>query len=85
MGPAGSWLEVAPAGAESRLVLYPKAIMPNWNELKTSIVFECDDVQATYQAMVERGVEFTGEPRQMAWGTFAKLRDPEGNEYLLRG
>ena len=76
---------MAPAGAESRLVLYPKAMMPNGNELKTSIVFECGDVQATYDTMKDRSVEFTDEPRQMAWGTFAKFRDPEGNEYLLRG
>ena len=46
MGKAGIWLEVAPEGAGSRLVVYPKSAMDDWAERKPSIVFECDDIQA---------------------------------------
>ena len=85
LGKAGFWLEVAPKGAGSRLVLYPKSLMPNWQELKPSIVFECDDIQITYKSLKDRGVEFIDEPTKMSWGTFAKFRDTDGNEFLLKG
>jgi lactoylglutathione lyase len=48
MGNGLRWLEVAPPGAQSRLVLYPKSLMKDWNERQPSIVFECDDVERTY-------------------------------------
>ena len=85
MGNAGSWLEMAPEGAGSRLVLYPKSLMPDWAERKPSIVFECDDIQATFDAMKARGVQFMEEPKTMAWGTYAIFPDSDGNEFLLRG
>lgn len=85
MGPGGNWLEVAPKGAESALVIYPKSMMTNWAELKPSIVFACDDIQETYQAMKSNGVKFDGEPQQMRWGTFATFQDEDGNAFLLKG
>ncbi len=60
MMPGASWLEVAPKGAESALVLYPKSMMKNWAELKPSIVFVCDDVEKTYETMKANGVTFEG-------------------------
>ena len=85
MGKAGFWLGVAPKGAESRLVIYPKSLMPNWQELKTSIVFECDDIRSTYESLKGRGVEFLEEPKKMAWGTYVRFRDTDQNEFLLKG
>ena len=85
MGNLGIWLEVAPKGADSRLVLYPRAAMPNWHDLKPSVVFECDDIHAASESLRDRRVEFVGEPRKMAWGTYATFRDVDGNEVLLRG
>ena len=85
MGAAGSWLELAPPGAESRIVVYPKALVTNWQELKPSIVFECEDIQTAWQTLKDKGVEFTEDPKRMAWGTYAKFRDPDGNEFLLKG
>ena len=85
MGKAGVWLEVAPEGAGSRLVIYPKSAMDDWAERKPSIVFECDDVQAAYETMKSRGVSFTAEPRKMPWGTYTTFSDPDGNEFLLKG
>jgi lactoylglutathione lyase len=85
MGPGGSWLEVAPPGAESALVLYPRAMMKGWESMKPSIVFECDDIDATYARMKERGVQFEGEPQKMQWGTFAQFKDEDGNLFVLKG
>ncbi len=84
MGPNAKWIEVGPPGAESHLVIYPKTMMQDWAERKPSIVFACDDIQATHEAMAGRGVEFTQEPRQMPWGWFAIFIDEDGNWYGLR-
>ena len=85
MGNAGDWLELAPPGADSRIVVYPKSLMNNWEEMKPSIVFECEDVQAAFESLKARGVEFVDDPMQMAWGTYVKFRDLDGNEFLLKG
>lgn len=85
MGPGGSWIEVAPKGAETALVLYPRTMMKNWQELKPSIVFVCDDIDATYQAMKANGVHFEAEPNKMQWGTFAIFHDEDGHSFVLKG
>jgi predicted enzyme related to lactoylglutathione lyase len=85
MGPNGAWLEVAPKGAESALVLYPRAMMPSWEEMKPSIVFECDDIFGTYERMKSSGVKFEAEPQKMQWGTYAQFYDEDGNKFLLKG
>ena len=84
MGPDARWIEVGPSGAKSALVLYPRAMMADWAERKPSIVFECDDVQRTYEEMQERGVRFPQPPKEMAWGRFALFEDPDGNSFGLR-
>ena len=57
--------------------------MSDWAERKPSIVFECDDTQATFDVMKGKGVEVTQELQKMACGTFATFRDTDGNEFLL--
>jgi predicted enzyme related to lactoylglutathione lyase len=84
MGPDARWIEIGPAGAGSCLVLYPKSMMEDWQERKPSIVFECENVQQTFEEMRQRGVRFTQEPQQMPWGPFAIFEDTEGNWYGLR-
>ena len=84
MGPAGSWIEVGPPDATSCLVLYPKAMMPDWAERRPSIVFTCDDVERTYREMADRGVRFSQPPKEMGWGPFAIFEDVDGNEFGLR-
>lgn len=85
MGPGANWLEVAPPGAQSRLVIYPRKMMPNWAEMKPSIVFECSDIQQLFEAMKGRGVTFLEEPKAMPWGSYARFQDLDGNEFLLKG
>lgn len=83
MGPQAKWVEVSPPGGQSCLVLYPKALMPNWAELKPSVVFHCQDVAATCTKLESLGVRITMQPTPMAWGTFAKFLDLDGNEFGL--
>ncbi|WP_409302974.1 VOC family protein [Peribacillus sp. SCS-155] len=85
MGPNAFWLEVAPQGADSHLVIYPKSMMKGHENMKASIVFECDDILATYERLKENGVEMLGEPNKMEWGTFVQFVDEDGNQFLLKG
>ena len=85
MGNAGDWIELAPQGVGSRIVIHPKSLMTNWEEIKPSIVFECRDIQAAFESLKASGVEFVNQPKKMAWGTYAKFRDLDGNESLLKG
>jgi lactoylglutathione lyase len=81
MGPTANWLEVAPPGAQTSLVLYPKAMMTNWQEMKPAVVFHCADVEATCRQLEANGVRIPMPPTPMAWGVFAKFADPDGNEF----
>lgn len=67
MGPNAFWLEVAPSNSQTRLVLYPKAMMKGSESMKASIVFECDNVMETYNMMKINGVEFKEEPNAMGY------------------
>ena len=78
------WVEVGPRGAESCLVLYPRALMQDWAERKPSVVFECPDLAKAHGEMVARGVAFQQPPTPMPWGPFAIFLDPEGNWFGLR-
>jgi catechol 2,3-dioxygenase-like lactoylglutathione lyase family enzyme len=50
------------------------------------IVFSVDDVTMAYQALREKGVQFTHEPRAVSPGTWvANLDDPDGNHLSLYG
>ncbi len=45
-----------------------------------------DDIQAVYQSLRSKGVEFTGQPEQQSWGgTLAHFKDPDGNIITLLG
>jgi predicted enzyme related to lactoylglutathione lyase len=84
MGNGLFWLEVAPRGAPSALVLYPKALMSTWSEMKPSIVFQCSDIGAVYEQLQKNDVAIAKKLEQMPWGKFASFLDPDGNEFGLR-
>jgi catechol 2,3-dioxygenase-like lactoylglutathione lyase family enzyme len=46
----------------------------------SGLFFAADDVQATYEDLKSRGVEFSQEPMQQAYGIDAGFRDPSGNQ-----
>lgn len=84
MGPEVNWIEVGPQGAQSCLVIYPKQMMQDWQEYKPSIVFACEDIHATYEKMVARGVNFPEPPKDRGFGPFATFEDLDGNRFGLR-
>jgi lactoylglutathione lyase len=83
LGVAGSWIEVAPPGADTCIVLYPRDLMADWAQRCPSIVFKCDDVATTHAELEAKGVTFSQEPTKMGWGNFASFLDPDGNEFGL--
>ena len=45
----------------------------------TGLFFATDDIQATYEELKARGVEFQQEPTEQPYGVDAGFRDPSGN------
>jgi predicted enzyme related to lactoylglutathione lyase len=82
MGPQ-RWIELGLPGGGARIVIFT----PEGHEDRVGTFFNgsfaCDDVDATYRQLSERGVEFRGPPEKQPWGTFAMFKDPEGNEFVL--
>lgn len=86
MGPGQRWLEVAPPGAATRIVLYPATEEMGADRLGqfANIVFEPDDIDATYRELSARGVEFTEAPNDQSWGgRQAQFKDQDGNVFVL--
>jgi lactoylglutathione lyase len=91
MGPPGSprWLQVAPPGAHTALVLYkPTEEMPGASTYERALssigtfapfVLEVDDMITTHRQLSARGVDFADPPAEQPWGWWATIRDPDGN------
>ena len=77
------WIELRIPRAQTRLVLFT---MPGHEDrigTMTNLAFVSDDVRATYEQLVAKGVQFDGEPEEADWGTSAVFRDPDGNRLLV--
>ena len=83
MGPGKRWIELRIPGAETGVVLFT----PEGHEDRIGTFFngsfECDDVRKSCAELKAHGVEFTGEPKEEPWGTYATFRDSEGNSFVL--
>lgn len=60
-------------------------MMPNWKEMKPSVIFVCDNIEHMFHNLTSKGVKFTQEPKNMAWGTYAIFTDIYGNEFVMKG
>jgi predicted enzyme related to lactoylglutathione lyase len=80
---AQRWIELRIANATTRLVLFT----PEGHENRIGTFFNgsigCDNVEATWRQLSQRGVEFKQPPTKQPWGTYAIFLDPEGNEFVL--
>ncbi len=53
--------------------------------VSSSISFETEDIQSTYEELSAQGVEFSRPPAKTAWGGIeAAFHDPFGNSFLLQ-
>jgi catechol 2,3-dioxygenase-like lactoylglutathione lyase family enzyme len=48
-----------------------------------TVFLTADDVQATYEELKGRGVEFTEAPAEQPYGIDSEFRDPSGNKFRL--
>lgn len=85
MGPDGSlrWIEVAPEGAQTVLVLFTPPGLEHRIGASSGLVLQCSDIKATAEQLEARGVEFTQAPTLTPFGWWARLQDPDGNELGL--
>jgi len=91
MGPNQRWIEVAPPGAQTRILLYkatpemPGA--PSYDEARarigtpTPMVLETDDIVATFAELRSRGVRIVDEPKRQPYGWWGVFADQDGNTY----
>jgi catechol 2,3-dioxygenase-like lactoylglutathione lyase family enzyme len=91
------WLVVAPAGQqEVGIVLMaipgePVMDSQTADDVRNlmakgfagTVFLTTDDVQADYEAMKSRGVEFTDQPEERPYGIDCGFRDPSGNSLRL--
>jgi len=86
-GATARWVAVAPKGAATEVILY----LPdeNWEHYKQvvgksqALTFNVTDLNAVYTELKDKGVSFVQEPDVQPWGTYAIIKDSEGNELLL--
>jgi uncharacterized glyoxalase superfamily protein PhnB len=90
------WLTVAPAGSDVALVLMAIPGQPVFDEerwklaneamnkgVATAVFFTTEDIQADYETLKSRGVEFTEPPEERPYGIDCGFRDPSGNHFRL--
>jgi predicted enzyme related to lactoylglutathione lyase len=77
------WIELRIRGAETGVVLFTQEGQEDRIGTPFNGSFACDDVDATYRQLTQRGVEFTEKPKKQPWGHFAMFKDPDGNQFVL--
>lgn len=85
MGPDARWIEVAPPGEDTALSLFTPPGLEDRIGTFGGIVFECEDVNATYEELKRKGVEFSEPPTDQPGGVMATFQDADGNSFVLRG
>jgi catechol 2,3-dioxygenase-like lactoylglutathione lyase family enzyme len=86
-GATNRWVAVAPKGAATEIILYK--VDENWEHYRQTvgksqaITLNVTDMNAVYKDLKSKGVEFVSEPDPQPWGTYATIRDSEGNHLLL--
>lgn len=83
MGPGKRWVELRLGKAETRLVLFTMDGEEGRIGTQMNCSLGCDDVDATYRQLSERGVEFDGPPKKQPWGSYVIMKDSEGNSFVV--
>jgi catechol 2,3-dioxygenase-like lactoylglutathione lyase family enzyme len=91
MGPDQRWIEVAPPGAQTRILLYkptPEAPGADSYEVakakigkNTGMVLEVDDIEATFAELKANGVTIIDEATRQPWGWWGVFADQDENSY----
>jgi catechol 2,3-dioxygenase-like lactoylglutathione lyase family enzyme len=85
------WVVVRPPNAVTGLLLaradgpVQEAVVGRQAAERVGFFLRVDDFDASYQRMVDAGVEFLSEPRAEAYGQVVVFRDIAGNRWDLLG
>ncbi len=77
------WIELSIPGAETGIVLFTPEGQEDRIGTFVNTSWEVDNVEKTHAELLGRGVEFAKPPEKQPWGTFAILKDSEGNQIVL--
>ncbi len=84
-GEGHRWVEVAPRGSETAIVLAHG--FGSWGPEKVGgwsrKIFAVEDMAGTVEVLKAEGVELEGTPEEFPYGTYAQVRDPDGNVFGL--
>lgn len=83
MSPTQRWIELSIPGAETGIVLFTPEGHEDRIGTFVNSSWEVDNLDKTYEELVARGVEFAGPPQKQPWGSFAMMKDSEGNQIVL--
>ena len=83
MGPGKRWIELRIGKAETRVVLFTMDGKEDRIGTQMNCSIACDDVEATWRQLSERGVEFDGPRQKQPWGTYVIMKDSEGNRFVV--
>jgi catechol 2,3-dioxygenase-like lactoylglutathione lyase family enzyme len=81
--PTQRWIELTIPGAETGVALFTPPGHEDRVGKFVNTSWEVDDVEAAYDELSAKGVEFKGPPQKQAWGAFAMMLDSEGNSIVL--
>jgi catechol 2,3-dioxygenase-like lactoylglutathione lyase family enzyme len=83
MASGNHWVEVGPAGGETSISLttWLESMVPG---SVRGLILLTEDIQADYEELRGRGVEFLGPIEQQHWGKFVQFKDPDGNVLVLQ-
>ena len=91
MGPGQRWIEVAPRGAQTRILLYKASKeapgAASYEDARrqigkpTPMVLETDDIQKTFADLKAKGVRIVDEPKKQPYGWWGVFADQDGNTY----
>jgi predicted enzyme related to lactoylglutathione lyase len=95
-GKGGRWLVVAPSGQNDFGIVLQKPDPNVHGEERarerngqigkgTTWVFRADDLDATYESLKGKNVNFVSPPTALPWGRQAIFEDLYGNQYALMG
>ena len=79
------WIELKIPGSETGIVLFTPEGHENRVGEFVNGSFTCDDLQATYDTLMARGVDCTEGIKAEPWGSYLIIKDSEGNQLCLSG
>jgi lactoylglutathione lyase len=82
MWPGARWIEVAPKGERTGLVLSSAAAFGREPSTEYPVGFSCADLPGTVGQLRAAGVTVT-DPVTEPWGTYVRITDPEGRDFLV--